>query len=52
MTYKNVKTGFVFTTDSVISAPDWVKLDPEPTISEEKPKSKTKKVTKKNELCD
>lgn len=50
MTYKNTKTGFVFNTECEIKAEGWVKLDPQPIITEEKEEKPVKtKRTKKNE---
>lgn len=40
MTYKNTKTGFVFNSPCEIKAEGWVKLDPQPTITEEKEEKK------------
>lgn len=53
MTYRNKATGFVFSTPCEIKAEGWEKLDPQPTISEEKKELKPKKRNKHNEeLCD
>lgn len=50
MTYKNVKTGFIFETSCEIKAEDWVKLDSQPTISEKEEEKPVKSIkrTKKN----
>lgn len=49
MTYKNTTTGFVFSSPCEIKAEGWVKLDPQPTIKEEKEIKPVKKRTRKND---
>ena len=51
MKYKNIKTGFVFDSQCEIKAEGWVKLDPQPVITEEKKADKPVRTrrTKKDE---
>ena len=50
MTYKNTKTGFVFSSPCELKGADWVKLDSAPVPDENKEEKKpVKKRTKKDE---
>lgn len=49
MTYKNTKTGFVFSSPCELKGQDWVKLGPAPTLEEKEEKKPVKKRTKKDE---
>ena len=48
MTYKNIKTGFVFNSPCVLSGADWIKVESAPVLvkAEEKKKPVKKKVSK------
>lgn len=44
MWYQNIKTGFVFESKTEITGEDWVKLNPQPNVSEDtKPKKRVKR---------
>jgi hypothetical protein len=45
--YKNIKTGFIFSTECELNGEDWVKLSPAPVITEEKEVEEEKPVNKK-----